>query len=1317
MRWAPILTLLVLTATPAVAGPPDASCSNGANGCFLESDVLVFALGDPSAEVVGTIENCTQCTDIGNGSFELSANVSIVWGPYDSATGCSPGDDETNLSLFKDVMVESLDGGGNPVYEPRDPLQVFPVFPNASVLDTSCVSVGNLRYLFRRIDLTGRDGAVTPTLAVGDNAELEVPGSVRAYSGGAPTTLVPLESIALAQDLTFVHDVDYAPSSSLRYRPEGLPFRLGPDRVTYTERQVEFTSDPAAGPTPYEPEPLQGGNLAGNQIVECDSNKPDPGVACTTPNVTNAAYLDHPSWEPVGTSRFDLDGFDADLALRAGSEIVWQPMFPRGVWVRVLGPGSLSVTDGRIRSGEFERGDAWSRMQDGDLCGTAEPRDETYALRTGTDRPQIGLDGRLLAGIEDLINTAAVEWSVNQVLGVECGTLFVPPVVHPEDPGEAWNRSAVPTVLDRGVYAGVNYNRDHVCHDAFGTPLEKLCATDADCDVASGETCQDGGFAPLCPDLDGTQTGQWLTDIEGIQRAFLIFPAIEGQGDREMAFVLRRSGVTGVFDAGDEPFTLQPANGYVFDFETYGLAFRQSRTGGADTIVRGSMPVDWPANTTLPFEEMSVCDCGSMDAADSPDALVENELEYWDATFYPEKLDFTSAQIGTSDPCPPPDQTGCTQAAQSTAVCVQALTPIPRILPDPSSRFPLFSDGNTGVFEPFSGPDVDFDEDVIGGQPPYDLQLTDFRLNDWVPSILRDDVVECTLGSACEPYGYYDVNGELAIPYFGLTASGIQIGAEDRAPGDPNSPLYHPANLHEQGNLAVSSVVVERALAANSVVPRFRVDYFSPDATGDPNDGDDRAFRGRGKLFAFGREQEVNLGAVRVAAGAVLTPGTWSFGQADLGPAAALRLWGATDPNGPADDPDKHRRQLESIIEPNLVLPEAPTYDAVLDGLASLRGYDAWNLPAPSTLKQDLFDTGLLESFSGHDHYEVAFDVGGAPSPPVIGRRVAGFVTMSGAIDPEQVEGFEVVSDQSSGGEFYAFDASRLTVERHAKQGKMPITTVSRESQAGSSPNMALPGEQSIPFPGGAGGADGFVDSSTFFPGIQWDFDYDVNTSTVPPTFDFNSLTGTLDLTAGGLSGMAFDKLGATLKFWDDGDWYFSAGLKVAWNGYSVSGDILLGNTRDMTPLWDIDKDVAQFLSGIDRFEGAYVGAGMSTKLFDAGCPLSVGAGVDLAGWYVQDAFGGKVRGYLTGRGACLVSVRGDLTLIGGEVQDRFKIQGKFWVAGGIGFCDPDGWDTPSDVLGDNACLSCVISARAKGAYPPKDLDLKLKGPKVRCSG
>ena len=241
-------------------------------------------------------------------------------------------------------------------------------------------------------------------------------------------------------------------------------------------------------------------------------------------------------------------------------------------------------------------------------------------------------------------------------------------------------------------------------------------------------------------------------------------------------------------------------------------------------------------------------------------------------------------------------------------------------------------------------------------------------------------------------------------------------------------------------------------------------------------------------------------------------------------------------------------------------------------------------------------------------------------------------------------------------------------------------------------------------------------------PHLPLDGDEALRYEYVPPTSPagvcfvfFNPLTGSLDLTQGGLSNVGFDRAGMTLKFWSDGDWYFDAGLGLSFNGWSAYGDILLGNTKDLTPLQALDPVVADFLGGIPSFQGGYVRVGASGRIFDLGCLFNIGVGFEVGGWYINDGFGIKFRGFLTGEAVCLLSIRGDITILGGEVGDKFKMQGTMWVAGGIGFCDADSWDTPADVLDDDFCLSCVLSGSVTGVSPPK-LKLSMDGPDVECS-
>jgi hypothetical protein len=1284
------MLLSLLLTVPASAGAPPASCSGGANGCDLESDVLVFAEGDTTYEITAQITDCYQCVDHGDGTFDLDGRAEIDWGPYDP-TLCAVSNGTTELHLSYDVLTMGA-GAAETTYIPATPTDQF--HPNIPTpLRPDCVSADNMAYAIPWVVLTGADGARSGISGTGDDAWLDLPELVRAEEGGVLMSRISLEQFHFAQGLSLNTSRIDLSGSTLRFWPDGLPFKLGPHVTTFTETEVSFSADDSSGPQAYTPFPPHSANLTtgpGGQVITCDPAKPDFGTdPCTTDSISNGSYFDSTSWQVTGDPSFDNDGLDVVLDLPLGFHVTYETLFPRGVWAKLEGPATLTVTDSTVDSGTFSDGTAWLRIWDGDLCETIDGRERTFPLENDYGLPQIGAGGSLLAGVEDLTPLEPIDWAASTAEQLECGTLYIPPVQDDLLPQIGWNGSAVPTVLNRGIYAGFNYNRNRVCHDSAGTALEKTCASNGDCDTGSGEYCDDGGFSPLCGTPTGGYDPQWRTEIEGESKSFLIDPDNASHGDREMAFFVRRSGVTGVFDGGDDQFTLGNVNGMEFEFDSYGLAYEESRNSGQDTIVAGGVVFPWPSLTTVPFEEMSVCDCGTMDNGKAPEYLVENNLMYWNAIFYPYGLRFVSS-LNTDGTCPDPATGGC--VAPSTAVCITALTPIPRLKPDPTSEFPLDYAGEPQTFEPLSQPRLNFDESVDPVAAPYTYDIEHFKLNTHPSAATYDAVIV----NQTEPYGHYETSGDLSIPYFGLTPAGIQVMTEV-----VSDIYYNPVNLFEEANLANSFVTASRAIAADTVAVDYKIDYFTPSATADPNDGTDIKRHGRGTLFAFADEPAQNLGAVHVAGGMIMTPEEIVYNAADLGPTAVMRLWGATEPT--------ERTQLGNIIPVTyLAYPYNDMYDQALAELTFEKGYHAYTLTDPVQLKLDLHETGAMDFLESNPLASIDFNVGSSPpSPPANGERTTGYMLFS--TPPDQVEEYLVTSNQNTGGEFYAVEGLLLHVDRHTKQDKMPITTVSREEIPGASQNMAMPGEQSIAFPSGGGGTK---DGGSFFPGITWDVDFTM------PGFQFESMTGSLDLTKGGLSGVGFDELCATLKFWADGDWYFDAGVKLNWSGYSVKGGVLLGNTIDMTPLRNRDPDVSDFLYGVTQFDGGYLGLGVSANapIVDYGCFFRINAGAEVAGWYISQSYGGKVRGFVIGEGACLVKIRGDMTLIGGEVNDAYRIGGHFWAAGGIGDCDPGGWDTPGDVLDDDFCAACVFDCKAYATWPPDDVEIKLIGPDVDCA-
>ncbi len=122
---------------------------------------------------------------------------------------------------------------------------------------------------------------------------------------------------------------------------------------------------------------------------------------------------------------------------------------------------------------------------------------------------------------------------------------------------------------------------------------------------------------------------------------------------------------------------------------------------------------------------------------------------------------------------------------------------------------------------------------------------------------------------------------------------------------------------------------------------------------------------------------------------------------------------------------------------------------------------------------------------------------------------------------------------------------------------------------------------------------------------------------------------------------------------------------------------------------------------------GAYLRAYGDFPIYDVGCLFRVTVGGEIAGWYFADkegldsAWGGRLRGYVYGKLLCVVSARGDLTLEishPGHAQgkDDFVFRGQFWVAGGIGACDPGSWKSwESRWWKDKWCWACGAMVKA----------------------
>jgi hypothetical protein len=1304
----------------------------------------VFREGDPDDyEIVGQILECFRCDPPdANGQFLWAGRWKVEFGPYiDPPTdpSCDPAADTVLFTLvFPDATLfreeQNPADPGMPRYEPVDGNLTFPRDPGTP-LETACALDSNLDYSITDFELSGALGAeTTGTVA------LTLPTTVRARddAGSLIEQLSAGPPFVFRQDLSFETPLPpQDPGPMFRLWPDGLPFRLGPDQLGYKNDAVSFDfAAPGGGRTSYEPAFPDATDIPPGFGVELPCSDPD----CTPPAVVhNGGYFATTEWIPAAGS-FDKSGVDLDLTLPAMESVTYQSIFPRGVTPTLTGAATIQVRNSAVEGGSFDDGQVKLEYGGPGDCAAADQR--TLALIPGT--PTVEPDGLLQAGIGDLdadLDPAPndeLSWSFNEAEHLDCGTLVVGPVVNDKGPAggvqgpqHTWLASAVTPVKGRGLYAGLNYNRRRVCA-LDGTPDGTFCLQNGDC--VGGATCDDLHLAPHCPSLDPGQMPlpTWTARIEDQDVVFQIDPAAVSHADREMAFFARASGVTGVFDGGVTAADIGNPTGdpATFDigFSEFGLAFRDSSNAGPpkqDSLVSGVVKIEWPSLTDLPFEGMSICDCGNLDAAEVPEQVVSRTLAYWDTEFRPYGLNFSALAIPD---CLDPDGSGCAaraclggdddglecdpedpdpcpgggacQAAISRSVCVQAETLVEHVTPEFfHAVFDVDPSGNPGQIRPVGGPRFKLDEYPMDG-PHYPFDVTSFVFSDHE---LDGEPTQTQVENNMSPYGYLDAKGDLTLPLFGLSRAGIKIQKRGGSGGDhlvdAHDPDLDPVYYDQPATPNDSAFMVLREMGAGNLRFRYRVDYFTPGMTADGQDGTDASGIGRFLGFSFPDPADgsvldgIALGAVEVPSGVMMDPDQI---LGDVGVTAIVRQWSSTVGEG--------RQQLENLMSGAVDRLDPTLTGAYQDALSVLGNvnpaFDVDDLgQTAEALTDALHETLAIDELVDVPDASAIYNAT-VPGVGISASELTGYLDLSGDLgDVEWVDTALVDAALSTGGEFFSFARSQLSVQRQVEQADEVLTEMGRKLVPSS---MALPGQQDIDF---------FPD----FPGVQWHFDYDIVPGP-PPVFTFQKLRGSIDLTEGGLSGLEFGELGATLIYEAGGNWYFQAGLAVDFKQVAVEGDVLLGNTTDTAPLRALDPEVADFLGEIERFDGAYVRCGATYTWIDVGCLLRIRVGAEVGGWYIksEDTFGGKLGGWVTGRGACLVSVKGEMNLIGGKVDDLFKLRGDYWVAGGIGFdCDEDSWDTPRKALRDGGCLVCVMEADCTYTHPGSEVS--FRGPDFTC--
>lgn len=139
---------------------------------------------------------------------------------------------------------------------------------------------------------------------------------------------------------------------------------------------------------------------------------------------------------------------------------------------------------------------------------------------------------------------------------------------------------------------------------------------------------------------------------------------------------------------------------------------------------------------------------------------------------------------------------------------------------------------------------------------------------------------------------------------------------------------------------------------------------------------------------------------------------------------------------------------------------------------------------------------------------------------------------------------------------------------------------------------------------------------------------------------------------------------------------YFSCAARVEIQSYEGMGGIFFGKTCTLDPISMWDPDVASAL-GTPPFTGAYVYAEVWIPISEAllgipaSCFFDISAGVGAGAFYFVEGptFGGKMLLGAHGDLLCIVSVGGEIKLIGVKNPDGLTLTGTGEVEGSIGPC------------------------------------------------
>jgi hypothetical protein len=172
-----------------------------------------------------------------------------------------------------------------------------------------------------------------------------------------------------------------------------------------------------------------------------------------------------------------------------------------------------------------------------------------------------------------------------------------------------------------------------------------------------------------------------------------------------------------------------------------------------------------------------------------------------------------------------------------------------------------------------------------------------------------------------------------------------------------------------------------------------------------------------------------------------------------------------------------------------------------------------------------------------------------------------------------------------------------------------------------------------------------------------------------------NGIGGGFELTEGTVNFQVFEitEFAVTMAIGGD-ECYFGGQASAKFDSYSISVGLFFGRTCSAAPLLIVDEDVGSLLNTSGALTGAYVYGEIWIPIVNFGCLFNISAGIGSGvGFFIDDSdspvFVGKMYAGVSGEALCVVSIKGEVSMVGIVQNGSFSASGTGKLSGKAGWC------------------------------------------------